>query len=321
MTERNTRRLAADAAGEAQAAEILREGGLVAFPTETVYGLGADATNPRAVAAIYEAKGRPRFNPLIAHVASFERPVAKANSRRSPKNSRKNSGRGRSPSSSPSPRPPASAISPARDCRASACACPRKNRPRPHRACAKTHRRALGQSFRPCQPRDSGPCAGRPRRPHRRRGGRRPLRRRRRIHHRRRARRPPDAAASRRPFTRTHRNGPRRRTRGRRERKNSTPRSPACSPRTTRRRASVRLEAQTLEPGEAGLDFAGRFSAGNILDLSPTGDLAEAAANLFSHLRVLDASGATRIAVAPIPRHGLGEAINDRLSRAAAPRP
>ena len=53
----------------ADAADILRAGGLVAFPTETVYGLGADATNARAVAGIFAAKGRPLFNPLIAHVA------------------------------------------------------------------------------------------------------------------------------------------------------------------------------------------------------------------------------------------------------------
>ncbi len=54
------------------AAEALRRGELVAFPTETVYGLGADATNARAVARVFEAKGRPRFNPLIAHVADLE---------------------------------------------------------------------------------------------------------------------------------------------------------------------------------------------------------------------------------------------------------
>ncbi|MGI9383969.1 MAG: L-threonylcarbamoyladenylate synthase, partial [Methyloligellaceae bacterium] len=53
----------------AQAAARLRQGGLVAFPTETVYGLGADATDGRAVATVFEAKGRPRFNPLIVHVA------------------------------------------------------------------------------------------------------------------------------------------------------------------------------------------------------------------------------------------------------------
>jgi L-threonylcarbamoyladenylate synthase len=68
---RQTERLAADAAGLAQAAAILRRGGLVAFPTETVYGLGADATDAEAVARIYAAKERPSFNPLIAHVDSF----------------------------------------------------------------------------------------------------------------------------------------------------------------------------------------------------------------------------------------------------------
>src|ERR1700761_8697448 len=56
----------------ADAAQILRAGGLVAFPTETVYGLGADATNGEAVARIFEAKGRPRFNPLIVHVRSLD---------------------------------------------------------------------------------------------------------------------------------------------------------------------------------------------------------------------------------------------------------
>ena len=54
--------------GIAEAARLLRAGELVAFPTETVYGLGGDATNERAVARIFEAKGRPRFNPLIVHV-------------------------------------------------------------------------------------------------------------------------------------------------------------------------------------------------------------------------------------------------------------
>src|ERR1700761_8207979 len=56
----------------AAAARILRAGGLVGFPTETVYGLGADAGNGEAVAAIFAAKGRPRFNPLIVHVPSLE---------------------------------------------------------------------------------------------------------------------------------------------------------------------------------------------------------------------------------------------------------
>src|SRR3954464_8008651 len=59
----------ADIAQISRAAEILRSGLLVAFPTETVYGLGADATNDRAVARVFAAKGRPSFNPLIAHLA------------------------------------------------------------------------------------------------------------------------------------------------------------------------------------------------------------------------------------------------------------
>ena len=62
----------ADKAAIEQAAQIIRAGGLAAFPTETVYGLGADATQGRAVARIFEAKGRPRFNPLIVHVADLE---------------------------------------------------------------------------------------------------------------------------------------------------------------------------------------------------------------------------------------------------------
>src|SRR5271165_5814820 len=64
--------LTQDAAGLARAAELLRAGALVAFATETVYGLGADATNGRAVAAVFEAKGRPHFNPLICHYACAE---------------------------------------------------------------------------------------------------------------------------------------------------------------------------------------------------------------------------------------------------------
>ena len=66
-----TRILPAGAAAAAEAARVLAAGGLVAFPTETVYGLGADATNGQAVARLYEAKGRPAFNPLIAHVTDL----------------------------------------------------------------------------------------------------------------------------------------------------------------------------------------------------------------------------------------------------------
>ena len=83
--------------------------------------------------------------------------------------------------------------------------------------------------------------------------------------------------------------------------------------------AALRLNADELLPNEAGLDF-GRQFAGATLDLSPAGDLTEAAAHLYGHLRRLDATTPHRIAVAPVPESGLGAAINDRLRRAAAPR-
>jgi L-threonylcarbamoyladenylate synthase len=87
-------------------------------------------------------------------------------------------------------------------------------------------------------------------------------------------------------------------------------------------RAALRLAAAAAGPGEAFLAFGPHAPPhdGPTLNLSPGGDLIEAAARLFSYLRQLDASGAAVIAVGPIPAHGLGEAINDRLARAAAPR-
>ncbi|WP_029659084.1 Sua5 family C-terminal domain-containing protein, partial [Brucella pinnipedialis] len=80
-----------------------------------------------------------------------------------------------------------------------------------------------------------------------------------------------------------------------------------------------------VKPGEALLAFgphrvAESNRAAAVLNLSATGDLREAAANLFDFMRRLDATGAATIAVEPIPLDGLGEAINDRLKRAAAPR-
>jgi L-threonylcarbamoyladenylate synthase len=89
--------------------------------------------------------------------------------------------------------------------------------------------------------------------------------------------------------------------------------------------AAVRLNATALNPGEALIRFGGaringEESAAIVLDLSPSGNLAEAAANLFDYLKTADASGAVSIAISPVPSEGLGEAINDRLMRAAAPR-
>ena len=89
--------------------------------------------------------------------------------------------------------------------------------------------------------------------------------------------------------------------------------------------AALRLDAAEVKPGEALLAFGARRIAGAdravaMLNLSEAGDLREAAANLYGHLRALDRAGAATIAVEPIPHEGLGEAIADRLARAAAPR-
>jgi L-threonylcarbamoyladenylate synthase len=83
-------------------------------------------------------------------------------------------------------------------------------------------------------------------------------------------------------------------------------------------KAKLRLDADTAQAGETLLAFG--HAPKGALNLSPRGDLIEAAANLFSHLRMLDLSGAKAIAVMKVPHEGLGEAINDRLKRAAAPR-
>ena len=94
-----------------------------------------------------------------------------------------------------------------------------------------------------------------------------------------------------------------------------------CWPRITHRRRGCASIAQAPHAGEALLAFgpAPAYS-GLTLNLSPRGDLIEAAANLFSHLRALDAAGAKHIAVMSVPHEDLGEAINDRLARAAAPK-
>ncbi len=89
--------------------------------------------------------------------------------------------------------------------------------------------------------------------------------------------------------------------------------------------AAMRLDAAEVKAGEALLAFgperiAGAEHAVAMLNLSGTGNLREAAANLYHHIKTLDGAGAATIAVEPIPRHGLGEAIADRLGRAAAPR-
>jgi L-threonylcarbamoyladenylate synthase len=90
-------------------------------------------------------------------------------------------------------------------------------------------------------------------------------------------------------------------------------------------RTRVRLDADSVQAGEALLAFgpavvAGTDAAVAVMNLSPRSNVDEAAANLFGYLRSLDGKGARAIAVMPIPHHGLGEAINDRLRRAAVGR-
>jgi L-threonylcarbamoyladenylate synthase len=99
--------------------------------------------------------------------------------------------------------------------------------------------------------------------------------------------------------------------------KGEAPRSPGLLSRHYAPRLPLRLDAREVRPDEALLGFGPDPPAAAIaLNLSPTGDLGEAAANLFAMLHELDRSGAAAIAVSPIPEEGLGEAINDRLRRA-----
>lgn len=314
-------RLLADQAGIEEAARILRCGGLVAFPTETVYGLGADATSEAAVARIYTAKGRPSFNPLIAHVAGLE--AAREQGVFSDEAARLAEAFWPGPLTLVLPLAPRATVSPLARAglnsialRAPAhpvalglilavgrpLAAPSANRSGRVSPVTAAHV-AQDLGARVDLILDGGPCPvgvestivacleGRPRllRP----GG---------------ITRSAIEAALGAPLA------------------EAAPSSQILSPGALAShyapRAKLRLEATSLEAEEAGLDFGGRFPpSANVRDLSPGSDLAEAAANLFRFLRELDALGASRIAVAPIPRHGLGEAINDRLKRAAAPRP
>jgi L-threonylcarbamoyladenylate synthase len=316
----STLRLHADAAGIAQAAALLRAGRLVAFPTETVYGLGADATSESAVARIYAAKGRPAFNPLIAHVASLAQAQAQgvfsADARRlaerfwpgpltlvlplAPNATVCAAARaGQSTIALRVPAHPAAlSLLAAVDLPLAAPSANRSGRVSPVTA-AHVLDDLSGEIDLVL---DAGPCPvgvestiiacldGAPRllRP----GG------------------VPRALIEETLGVRLV-DG----TEG------GAIIAPGALASHYAPRAKLRLDALSLEAGEAGLDFGGRFRpAGNIRDLSPSQSLDEAATRLFALLRELDALGVDSIAVAPVPRAGLGEAINDRLRRAAAPR-
>jgi L-threonylcarbamoyladenylate synthase len=320
--KRNTLLLPAGPGGIAEAATILRAGGLVAFPTETVYGLGALASDPRAVAAIYRAKGRPSFNPLIAHVVDVAQarregrfdtraeklavafwpgpltlvlPVAEGGSvcdlaragldsvgLRVPANilARGLIAAAGGPLAAPSANL-SGHVSPAIAAHVLTDLNGRIDAVLNGGACP------VGVESTIVSLLGEAPVLLRP-------GGvsRAEIER---------------VLGEKLCFAEEGADGPV---------------APGQLASHYAPRAGVRLEAEDLREGEAGLDFGGRFAGapGTVLDLSPRGDLAEAAANLFSMLRLLDASGMPRIAVAPIPQDELGEAINDRLRRAAAPR-
>jgi L-threonylcarbamoyladenylate synthase len=297
----------------AAAAQALRRGGLVILPTETVYGLAADAANPRAVAAVFEAKGRPRFNPLIAHVADLaaaqaialldDRALALAHAFwpgpltlvapvKDPAAVCDLARAGldtiavRAPS-----HPMAQAVLKAFGAPVVAPSANRSGRPSPT-----TFADAFEETgFAAEAALDGGPCAvglesavvavldG----PVRllRAGG---------I-----TRAEIEAVVG--PLA---------------EAEAAARRSPGRMALHYAPEAAVRLEAAAPRPGEAFLAF-GAAPVATPFNLSPSGDLREAAANLFAFLRAADRTCPTAIAVASIPDHGLGEAINDRLKRAA----
>lgn len=306
----------------AQAAEAIRAGRLVGMPTETVYGLAADATNARAVAAIYAAKGRPAFNPLIVHVADAN--MAGRYALLTPLAMRLGAAFWPGPLTLVLPRRSGSGIADLAtagldtvavrvpdhplalkliglcDLPLAAPSANPSGRLSPTRAADVAAE--LGDKVAVVL--DGGPT---------RHGlestvvdasGDAPI-----------LLRPGAVTAAQieavagcallRPASDPN-----------------LPSSPGQLASHYAPRAQLRLQATTVNAGEALLAFGPDVpaSAGPIVNLSPGGDLVEAAANLFSALRELDNSGARVIAVMPIPEDGIGEAINDRLRRAAAPR-
>jgi L-threonylcarbamoyladenylate synthase len=301
----------------ARGAEILRNGGLVVFPTETVYGVGADATNPHGVARIFAAKGRPQFNPLISHVLGLEQAEQHAHLHPNARALAEKFWPGPltivAPRRDDSPvaelacaglatialRAPAHAM--ARELLAAfggPVVAPSANRSGHVSATTAAHAAADLEGVVDLIL-DGGPSdvglestivaidAD----------GRATLLRSGAIGR--------DAIEA---FT-----GPL-----------ATPASgaitaPGMMESHYAPRARIVLDAETPPPGAAYLAFGSSAPAGG-LTLSARGDLTEAAANLYAHLRALDATGIDTIAVAPIPGDGLAIAIRDRLARAAAPR-
>lgn len=320
-----TERLVSDAAGIARGAALLRDGALVAFGTETVYGLGADATNGRAVAAVFAAKGRPQFNPLICHYPDAEAafadveatalagrlaaafwpgPLTLVLTRRVTCPVSLLAGAGLA---TLAVRVPAHGDALAL-LRAAGrpVAAPSANRSGAVSPTTAAHV-LEGLGGRIAAVLDSGACPVGVESTVLDLTGERPV-----------LLRPGGVAreAIEAVVGRVDRG--------------ATP--AACALRSPGLMVShyapvlpVRLDASAVAADEALLAFGPALpGAGAVFQLSAAADLAEAAANLFAGLRALDAEGRrhglSRIAVMPVPESGLGLAINDRLQRAGAPR-
>jgi L-threonylcarbamoyladenylate synthase len=323
----DTRLVSADFVAIADAALSLANGGLVAFPTETVYGLGADATNGPAVARLYAAKGRPSFNPLIAHVcdldaakrlAVFDAAAEKLAAAFWP-----------GPLTLVLKKRPSCPVAELATAGLDSIAV----RVPQHPVALGILRRLARPVVAPSANRsghvspttaqhvmddlggridfivDGGPalvglestivaCLDRPvlLRP----GGL-----------------PREQIEE--ALGRALEDVPAGSV------DPEAPVAPGMLESHYAPRARLRLHADRVNPGEALLAFGARMPPGIeqaaiVLNLSPGGDLVEAAANLFSDLRTLDQADIATIAVMTVPDEGLGEAINDRLARAAAPR-
>lgn len=310
--------------GEAEikaAAQLLRQGRLVAFPTETVYGLGADATNDRAVAAVYAVKGRPKFNPLITHAASLEQAFTLGDFNQDAMKLARAFW----------PGPLTLVVPRSKDCPVAILACAGLNsialrvpsHPIAQALIRQSERSIVAPSANPsgrlspttaghvrdalgdrvAMVLDGGPCAvgiestivkfmgGEPvlLRP----GG---------------LTRSAIEAALGKPLLLE-------------SMKAGKPDAPGQLEQHYAPRAKVILDVIWPRFDVGLLAFGANVPQhpGPMLNLSEAGDLEEAAANLFRMMHELDQSGVQTIAVMPIPREGLGEAINDRLARAAAP--
>ena len=320
--------LPAGGAGEEAAARILAAGGLVAFPTETVYGLGADAANATAIAHLYAAKGRPAFNPLIAHVAdlSAARRIGRFDAR------------ALRLAEAFWPGPLTLVVPKTDDCPVAELATAGLDTVAiriPAHPVAEAILRAFGGAVVAPSANisghvsptlaahvesdlagridlivDGGPvtvgvestivgCFDAPMllRP----GGL----------SRERIEAVLGAALARPPAEA--------------ESDDSQPLAPGMLASHYAPRASVRLNVRDVAAGEALLAFGpdrlpGLEAAAAVMNLSPAADLDEAATNLFGYLRALDAKSPRAIAVMAVPEEGLGEAINDRLRRAAVVR-